>query len=91
VVPLVTYDIPVARQTNVYVGGGYSFVQNSESFGVKKPTPIGNKNAPVFVAGAESSITRDIVVYGDVKWGINAYQNSPADSLSLQAGLGYRF
>jgi hypothetical protein len=76
----------VAKNTNVYVGGGYSFVEKD---GVH--TPMGNKSAPVVTLGAESSITRDIVVYGDAKWGINAYQNSTADSISLQGGVGYRF
>jgi hypothetical protein len=86
IMPLITYDVPVAKNTNVYVGGGYSFVEKD---GVH--TPMGNKSAPVVTLGAESSITRDIVVYGDAKWGINAYQNSTADSISLQGGVGYRF
>lgn len=91
IVPMVTYDIPVARNTNVYVGGGYSFVEDKQSFGVKKNTPIGNKNAPVVVVGAEHGITRDFVVYGDVKLGIRAYENSPASAVNLTAGAGYRF
>ncbi|EKQ68961.1 hypothetical protein OsccyDRAFT_1563 [Leptolyngbyaceae cyanobacterium JSC-12] len=91
IVPMLTYDVPVARNTNVYVGGGYSFVEDKQSFGVKKNTPIGNKNAPVVVVGAEHSVTRDIVVYGDVKLGIRAYENSPASAVNLTAGAGYRF
>jgi hypothetical protein len=86
VIPTVTYDLPVANNTNVYAGAGYSFV-NKEG----KPTPLGNRDAAVLTVGAESALTRDIVTYGDVKWGINAYKNSPADALSIQAGLGYRF
>ncbi|MEX0267839.1 hypothetical protein AB3R30_01730 [Leptolyngbyaceae cyanobacterium UHCC 1019] len=86
IMPLVTYDIPVAANTNVYVGGGYSFVEKNG-----KPTPLGNKNAPVVTVGAETSVTRDIVVYGDAKLGIKAYENSPASALSFQAGVGYRF
>jgi hypothetical protein len=86
IMPIVTYDVPVAKNTNVYVGGGYSFVEKN---GVH--TPLGNKSAPVVTLGAESSVTRDVVIYGDAKWGINAYQNSPADALSFQGGVGYRF
>jgi hypothetical protein len=86
IMPIVTYDVPVAKNTNVYVGGGYSFVEKD---GVH--TPLGNKSAPVVTVGAESSITRDVVLYGDAKWGINAYQNSPADAVSFQGGVGYRF
>jgi hypothetical protein len=86
VMPIVTYDIPVANNTNIYVGGGYSFVQKPG-----QPTPIGNKDAAVLTAGAETGIGDYVVVYGDAKVGIKAYQNSPASSLSFQAGLGYRF
>ena len=91
IVPMVTYDLPVATNTNVYVGAGYSFVENKQSFGGKKPTPMGNKNAPVVVVGAEHSLTRDFVVYGDMKLGIKAYENSPASAVNFTAGAGYRF
>ena len=93
IAPMVTYDIPVARNTNVYVGGGYSFVENKTSAinGVRRNTPLGNKSAPVVVVGAEHSITRDFVVYGDAKLGIRAYENSPASAVNLTAGAGYRF
>ncbi|PZV11566.1 MAG: hypothetical protein DCF22_14250 [Leptolyngbya sp.] len=86
IMPLVTYDLPIAANTNLYVGGGYSFVEKNG-----KPTPLGNKSAPVVTVGAETSVTRDIVVYGDAKLGIKAYENSPASALSFQAGVGYRF
>ncbi|MDX2229608.1 MAG: hypothetical protein NW220_08215 [Leptolyngbyaceae cyanobacterium bins.349] len=93
IAPMVTYDIPVARNTNVYVGGGYSFVQSDKvsANGVRRNTPMGNKSAPVVVVGAEHSITRDFVVYGDAKLGIRAYENSPASAVNLTAGAGYRF
>lgn len=86
IMPILTYDIPVAVNTNVYIGGGYSFVEKNG-----QPTPIGNKSSGVVVVGAESSVTRDIVLYGDAKLGIQPYYNTSASSLSLQAGMGYRF
>lgn len=86
IMPMLTYDIPVAVNTNVYIGGGYSFVEKD-----RQPTPLGNKSAPVVVLGAESSVTRDIVLYGDAKLGIQPYHNTDASGLSLQAGVGYRF
>lgn len=86
IMPMLTYDIPVAVNTNVYIGGGYSFVERNG-----QPTPIGNKSSAVVVVGAESSVTRDIVLYGDAKLGIQPYYNTSASSLSLQAGMGYRF
>jgi hypothetical protein len=86
VMPIVTYDVPVANNTNVYIGGGYSFVQKDG-----QPTPLGNKDAPVVTAGAESGLGDHVVIYGDAKLGIRAYKNSPASAVSLQAGVGYRF
>lgn len=35
--------------------------------------------------------SQNLVVYGDAKWGIDAYQNGPADSVSFQAGAGLKF
>lgn len=84
--PVLSYDLPVAPNTNVYAGVGYSFVQNPGTV-----TPLGNQNAVVLTTGVESEVVKNIVVYGDAKYGINAYQNSSASALSFQAGLGYRF
>ncbi|MBD2576960.1 outer membrane beta-barrel protein [Oscillatoria sp. FACHB-1406] len=86
IIPMVSYDQPIAKNANVYVGAGYSFVEANG-----KPTPLGNDNAPVIVAGGEAEVLNGVMVYGDAKWGINAYENSPADAVSLQAGVGYRF
>jgi hypothetical protein len=84
--PLVTYDVPVAPRTNLYLGGGYSFVTDEGS-----ATPLGDQNAPVITAGAETAVTRNIVVYGDAKVGIDAYENSNDAAVSLQLGAAFRF
>jgi hypothetical protein len=86
IIPMVSYDVPVAKNTNVYVGAGYSFVESQG-----KPTPLGNKNAPVVAVGAETQVGQNVVLYGDTKLGINAYQNSPASAVSFQAGAGIKF
>jgi hypothetical protein len=86
IMPMVSYDVPVAKNTNAYVAGGYSFVESSG-----KPTPLGNQNAPVVSVGVESQVGDSIVLYGDTKLGINAYKNSPASAVSFQAGAGFKF
>ncbi len=86
IMPMLSYDVPVSNNANVYVGGGYSFVESPG-----KNTPLGNRNSVVLTVGAEAEVVKDVVVYGDTKFGINAYQNSPASALSFQAGVGYRF
>lgn len=84
--PLVTYDLPIAPNTNLYLGGGYSFVTEEG-----QSTPLGNQNAPVLTAGAETALARNIVIYGDAKVGIDAYQDSNDAAVSLQLGAAYRF
>jgi hypothetical protein len=84
--PIVTYDAPIAKNTNVYFGGGYSFITDEG-----QNSPLGNRNAPVVTLGVESEVANNVIAYGDTKWGIDAYRNSDADAVSFQAGLGYRF
>ncbi|MBE9181322.1 hypothetical protein IQ268_22430 [Oculatella sp. LEGE 06141] len=86
IMPLLTYDLPVARNTNVYAGAGYSFVENDG-----RGTPLGNQDSVVLTTGVESSVLRNLVLYGDVKLGIDAFQNNSNAAVSLQAGAGYRF
>jgi hypothetical protein len=82
----VTYDQRLSDKANAYAGVGYTFVDKNG-----KATQLGNRNSVTAVVGAEAAVSKDIVVYGDVKWGMNAYKNSPADALSVQAGVGYSF
>jgi hypothetical protein len=86
IMPMVTYDQRISNNANIYAGVGYSFVDKDN-----QPSPLGNRNSVVLTLGAEAEMIKQVVVYGDAKWGINAYENSSADALSFQAGLGYRF
>lgn len=86
IMPMVSVDVPVMKNTNVYFGAGYSFVEDDG-----QPTPLGNDDAPVLAVGAETQIGSHLVIYGDTKLGIDAYQNSPASALSIQLGAGYAF
>lgn len=86
IMPMISYDVPITNNANVYLGGGYSFVTDEGQI-----SPLGNDDAVVLTAGVESQVTDKVVVYGDAKWGIDAYENSNADAVSLQAGAAYRF
>ncbi len=79
IMPIVTYDVPVTNNANIYVGAGYSFVETEG-----QPTPLGNSNA-------EAQFGQNVVVYGDTKIGIEAYENSSASAVSFQGGAGIRF
>jgi hypothetical protein len=86
IAPTVTYDLPIAKNTNLYAGAGYSFI-TSEGY----KTQLGDRDAAVVTAGVESKVSRNVIVYGDAKWAIDAYENSNGDALSLQTGVGLRF
>lgn len=87
VMPIVTYDVGVAPNTNVYVGGGYSFALGSDS----ESSLLGNQDAPVVTVGVESAVRRNVVLYGDAKLGIGAYEDSSDSAASVQVGAAYRF
>ncbi len=86
VIPSLTYDLPINSKTNAYFGPGYSFVQNNN-----RSSQVGNKDSAVLTAGIESQVAKGVVVYSDLKYGINAYQGSGAGSLSGSAGVGLQF
>ena len=85
-IPTISYDVPITNNFNGYLGLGYSFVVDNG-----EPTPLGNRDSIVLTLGGEAEVGSNIMVYGDTKFGINAYENSPASALSLQAGVGYKF
>lgn len=86
IIPMVSYDVPITNNANVYVGAGYSFTEKNG-----QATPLGNTDAPVVTVGAEAQLGQNVVIYGDTKVGINAYENSSASAISIQAGAGVKF
>lgn len=75
-VPTVTYDIPVAKNTNVYVGAGYM------SFAVSDDVTTLAGSEGILQAGAETGIGKKFVLYGDG----NFYDGGSLWKL----GVGYR-
>jgi hypothetical protein len=86
VIPSLSYDLPVNKNTNIYAGAGYAFVQKDG-----KASQLGNQDSPIVSVGVESQVTRGVVVYSDAKYGIRSYQGSNSNALSLQAGVGLKF
>ncbi len=86
IIPYVSADVGIAQNTNAFVGVGYQFVESDG-----KRTPSGNKDAVAVVAGVESEVGKNFLVYGNTTLGINAYKNSSASAVSLNGGIGYRF
>lgn len=86
IMPILSYDVPVSNNANIYAGAGYSFVEEDG-----QSTPLGNQDAFVLTTGVESEVVRNIVLYGDVKLGLDAYQDSSNPAVSFQLGAGYRF
>ncbi|MBD2775101.1 hypothetical protein [Iningainema tapete] len=86
IIPQLSVDAPIAKNTNLYLGAGYSFVENNG-----KPTPLGNQDAFAVTAGVETEVGKNFLVYSNATVGVNAYQNSPASAVSVNGGVGYRF
>lgn len=86
IIPEISVDVPIARGTNAFVTGGYSFIENN---GV--PTPLGNKDAVVVGAGVESEVAKNFLLYTNAKVGIRAYENSGGSAVTINGGLGYSF
>jgi hypothetical protein len=86
VTPKLTYDIGVGSGTNIYIGGGYNFVNEQSN-----TTPLGDKSAPVLSLGAESQLANNVLIFGSADLGLNAYKNSNSPSIALQGGAGFRF
>ncbi|MEB3829781.1 hypothetical protein [Phormidium sp. CCY1219] len=85
-VPMLSLDVPVTNNANVYLGGGYSLItEKGES------TALGNQDAFVVTTGVEAALRQNIVLFGDAKVGFDAYENSDDAALSFQVGAGYRF
>lgn len=83
--PMVTYDVAIAKDTNLYLGGGGSLLLND------KKSPLGDRNAWALTAGLEGQVAKNTVLFGDVRWGINAFEGSKDDAISVQVGAGYKF
>ena len=86
IMPMLTYDAAIARNTNLYGGVGYSFVTNKGN-----ASPLGDKNSVVFTAGLETAVHPNVVLYTDVKVGLDAFRHSNDVAVSTQAGVAYRF
>ncbi|BAZ03573.1 hypothetical protein [Calothrix sp. NIES-3974] len=86
IIPHVTVDVPIGGRTNAFVGAGYQFVEKDG-----RPTPSGNKDSVAVVAGVESQVSNNVLLYSNVTSGINAYRNSSASSVSINGGVGFKF
>lgn len=86
ITPNISADVGIAKNTNAYLGVGYQFVQNKGTI-----TPNGNDNGVALVAGVESQVAKNFMVYSNATLGVNAYKNSPASAVSISSGVGVRF
>jgi hypothetical protein len=82
--PMVTYDMAIAPNVNLYAGGGGSILVNG------KNSPMGTRSAAMLTAGLEGQVYKNTVLFGDVKWGINAAEKG-RDVLGVQVGGAYKF
>lgn len=84
--PMLSVDVPVTNNANVYLGGGYSVITNGN-----EQTALGNQDALAIATGVEASIKENVVLFGDAKMAFDAYEGSDEAAFSLLFGAGYRF
>jgi outer membrane autotransporter protein len=83
--PMLTYDIATSNKSNVYLGGGASVLLGDGE------SPLGDKTAFMLTAGVEGEVAPNWALFGDVRWGISALENSDGQAISFQTGAAYRF
>ena len=86
VMPMLSYDLAVSGNTNVYAGAGYTFVKTPE-----QATPLGDRNGVVLSTGVEAAVSDGIVIYGDAKLRLNRDRADTNPPVRVQVGAGYRF
>ncbi len=84
VVPTVSYDLPVGDRANVYLGAGASIKVGGDN------SLTGNQTAFALQPGAEVSLTKNVLLYGNAVIPFNGQTNGSAGT-SLQAGVGLQF
>ncbi len=84
--PIISYDLAIARNANIYAGAGYSFV-NSKN----KTQPSDDQNTFFITAGAEAAISDKVVVYGDAQYPLDQKSFSITAPVKVQVGVGFRF
>jgi hypothetical protein len=84
--PIVSYDLAIARNANIYAGAGYSFINSKD-----KAISSQDQNAFFVTAGAEAAINDKVVVYGDAQYPVNPSDLKVTSPVKVQVGVGFRF
>lgn len=86
ILPMLSYDLPVTNNANVYAGAGYAVVKTPG-----EETPLGDRNGVILTTGAEAAVGGGLVIYGDAKVRLNGERDSDNPPVRLQVGAGLRF
>jgi len=86
VLPSLSYDLAVGKQTNLYAGVGYAVV-NAPNL----TTPLGRESGVVLSTGLETAAGKNLVVFGDAKLNLNEKAIPGESKLRFQFGAGIRF
>ncbi|MEE3716317.1 porin family protein [Tumidithrix elongata RA019] len=84
VTPTVSYDLPVSDRASVYLGAGGSFNLNNNN------TLTGDRQSFVLQPGAEVSVSKQVVLYGNAIVPISGSTIGSAGT-SVQGGVGFQF
>jgi hypothetical protein len=86
VLPSLSYDVGVGKNTNIYAGVGYAVVDAPAV-----STPIGNQSGVVVTTGLEAAAGKNLVIFGDAKLNLNDRTPDGSSKVRVQFGAGLRF
>ncbi len=89
ITPVLSYDLPVGGNTNVYAGAGYAIVQPGQLVQPGQQAPVGDRDGVVLTTGVETSLSRQVIVYGDMRYQPNTAVGR--DAMQWHVGIGHRF
>lgn len=87
ILPMLSYDVGVTNNANIYAGAGYAFVNSSGA-----DTPVGDRNGVVLSTGVEAKVMNNLIIFGDAKLRVNQLEGGANHSpMRFQFGVGYGF
>jgi len=89
IMPVISYDVGINNNTNIYAGAGYAFVKTNG-----EDTPLGDRDGLILTTGIEAKIVNNIVFFGDAKLMMDAESmriRGTDAPVKLQFGIGYGF
>ena len=86
IVPTVSFDVPLNRQMDAYLGAGIAFTGGDE------PSVVGDTTSFVLQPGVDYVLPNsNLVIFGNAVIAFDAYRDGDGIAASFQGGVGVQF